>query len=199
MAKENQHIIFDDDDDEKKNMKKIIRREVERRRRTEMSTLCASLRSSLPFYLIKGKRSVCDHIGEAANYVQFLKQKIEALEFKRDRLLKQKQKQTVDDDDEMNIIPESSDHRRISDNSVSINLVPGGLEIDICVTNGCLSDLISILLQQGCHVVSCVSSQVNGTTFHSLLSQVEDSTTVDVTRLKKKLALAILLHANYSN
>ncbi|MED6123150.1 hypothetical protein PIB30_046531 [Stylosanthes scabra] len=123
MAKENQHIILDDDYE-----KKIIRREVERRRRTGMSTLSASLRSLLPFHLIK---------------------KIETLEFKRDRLLKQKQL-TVDD--EMNIIPESSDHRR-SDNCVSVNLVPGGLEIDICVTDDWfLSDLISILLQQGCHV-----------------------------------------------
>ncbi|KAK2458177.1 transcription factor bHLH118 [Trifolium repens] len=83
MAEENQHkILVTSDNDEKK----IIRREVEKQRRMQMSILCSSLRSSLPLELIKGKRSVSDHIGEAANYVQFLKQNINELETRRDKL-----------------------------------------------------------------------------------------------------------------
>lgn len=50
MAEENQHIIFANSDNDEK---KIIRREVEKQRRSQMSILCASLRSSLPFELIK--------------------------------------------------------------------------------------------------------------------------------------------------
>lgn len=50
MAEENQRIASATSDNDEK---KIIRREVERQRRTQMSILCASLRSSLPSELIK--------------------------------------------------------------------------------------------------------------------------------------------------
>lgn len=71
---------------------------------------------------------------------------------------------------------ENPDHSSAHVKCVNINPVPGGLEIEICSgfeeCSSPLSDLIEILLQEGCDVVSCVSSQVNGRTFHTVKSQV---------------------------
>ncbi|XP_061373972.1 transcription factor bHLH118-like [Gastrolobium bilobum] len=188
MAEENHHnVLATSDNDEKK----IIRREIERKRRKQMSILCSSLRSSLPFELIKGKRSVSEHIGEAANYVQFMKQKIDALQIKRDRL-----KQMVN----LSLVEtgiESSDHSSVLVKCVNINLIPGGVEIALCSgfeeNNSRLSDLMEILLQEGCDVVSYVSTKVNGRIFHTIKSEVEELKRLDLARLQHKLDHAILL------
>ncbi|TKY51228.1 dimerization protein [Spatholobus suberectus] len=189
MAEENQkHIILATSDNDEK---KIIRREVEKQRRTHMSILCASLRSSLPFELIKGKRSTSDHIGEAVNYIQILKEKINALQVKRDRLKQMVNSSSV----ETGIEP---DHSGALVKCVNINPIPGGVEISICSgfeegSSSPLSELMEILLQEGCDVVSCVSTHANGRIFHTIKSEVEELTRLDLAKLQLKLDHAILL------
>ncbi|KAJ1402540.1 hypothetical protein SESBI_27947 [Sesbania bispinosa] len=84
----------------------------------------------------------------------------------------------------------------------NISLIPDyGVEIAICSgfdKEGCspLSDLLEILFQEGCDVVSCVSTQVNGRIFHTINSQVEDLTRLHLARLQYKLDHAILLSRN---
>ncbi|KAL5069995.1 hypothetical protein RYX36_020882, partial [Vicia faba] len=150
--------------------KKIIRREVEKQRRMQMSILCSSLRSSLPIHLIKGKRSVSDHIGEAANYVQILKEKVKELEIKRDKLKEIISSSMVETGNELPADPSSLVK------CVNINLIPDGVEIVICSGfEGCrmrLSDLMKIIvLEEGCDVVHCVTNQVNGKIFHTIKSE----------------------------
>ncbi|XP_020205119.2 transcription factor bHLH118-like [Cajanus cajan] len=187
MAEENQHIILATTNNDEK---KIIRREVEKQRRTHMSVLCASLRSSLPLELIKGKRSASDHIGEAVNYIQILKQKINDLQVKRDRLKQKVNSSLVDTEIE-------PDHSGAVVKCVNINHIPGGVEISICSgfaeRNSPLSELMEILLQEGCVVVSCVSTNANGRIFHTIKSEVEDLTRLDLAKLQHKLDHAILL------
>ncbi|KAK7391101.1 hypothetical protein VNO78_19462 [Psophocarpus tetragonolobus] len=185
MAEENQHIILATSD----NDEKIIRREVEKQRRTYMSILCASLRSSLPFDLIKGKRSASDHIGEAVNYIKILKQNISALQIKRDRLKEMVNSSSV----KTGVEP---DHSGSIVKCVNINLIPGGVEIAMCSGfkkgSSPLSELMEILLQEGCDVVSCVSTHANGRIFYTVKSEVEDLTRLDLDKLQNKLDQAIL-------
>ncbi|CAJ2630121.1 unnamed protein product [Trifolium pratense] len=187
MAEENQHkILVPSDNDEKK----IIRREVEKQRRMQMSILYSSLRSSLPSDLIKGKRSVSDHIAAAANYVQFLKQKTNELETKRDSLKEMASSSMVEIGNEL-----SSDPSRLV-KCVKINIIQGGVEIVICSGfedfSSRLSDLLKIILEEGCDVVHCVTNQVNGKIFHTIKSEVKDLTCLNLARLQNKLDHAIL-------
>ncbi|CAJ1977129.1 unnamed protein product, partial [Sphenostylis stenocarpa] len=181
MDEENQRIMLAISDNDEK---KIIRREVEKKRRTKMSALGSSLRSSLPLELIKGKRSASDQIGVAVNYIQSLKQNISALQVKRDSLNQMIQTET------------KQDHSGEVVKSVNINLIPGGVEISICSgfeEGSSLSELMEILLQEGCDVVTSVSNHANGRVFHTINSQVEDMTRLDVAKLQHKLDHAILL------
>lgn len=74
---------------------------------------------------------------------------------------------------------EPADHASTSSTApavkcVNINLIPGGVEI-IAICSGSsllLSDLMEIILEEGCDVVGCVSTQVNGRIFHTIKSQV---------------------------
>lgn len=190
MAEENQHIIFANSDNDEK---KIIRREVEKQRRSQMSILCASLRSSLPFELIKGKRSASDHIGEAVNYIQSLKEKVNGLQVKRDRL-----KQMVNSSSLVESETEA-DHSSgaVAVKSVNINPIQGGVEIAICSSfeerSSPLSVLMEILLQEGCDVVNSVSTHANGRIFLTIKCEVEDLTRLDLAKLQHKLERAILL------
>ncbi|XP_057425556.1 transcription factor bHLH118-like isoform X2 [Lotus japonicus] len=184
-----QRIISSTSDNDEK---KINRREVERQRRTQMSVLCASLRSSLPLELIKGKRSVSDLIGEAVNHVQFLKQKINALQIKRDEL-----KEMMVNLSFVKTETVGADHSSALGKCVSINLIPGGVEVAVYGSgfeenSTRLSVLMQILLQEGCDVVSCVSSLVNGRIFHTIKSEVKDLTCLDLARLQHRLDQAIL-------
>lgn len=60
---------------------------------------------------------------------------------------------------------------------VNINLIPDGVEIVICSgledRSSHLSDLMKIILQEGCDVVHCVTNQVNGNEFHTIRCEVQ--------------------------
>ncbi|XP_028773242.1 transcription factor bHLH118-like [Neltuma alba] len=170
--------------------KKIIRRETERKRRLEMTSLCESLRSLLPFELIQGKRSVSDHIGEAANYIKSLQEKTQELQIKRDKL-KQKANPSLLGAE----IDESSSSHANMVKYVNISPSPAGVEIS--VDSGLeessfpLSLLLEILMQEGCNVVSCVTTPVNGRLYHSIKSEVDNLESLDIAGLEKKLNGAI--------
>ncbi|KAL4196175.1 hypothetical protein AMTRI_Chr04g244740 [Amborella trichopoda] len=51
-----------------------------------MAALLASLRSLLPLHYLKGKRSICDQLYEATNYITHQKEKIQELRETGDRL-----------------------------------------------------------------------------------------------------------------
>ncbi|KAI9070583.1 hypothetical protein K1719_047454 [Acacia pycnantha] len=185
MSRGKKHITLpssDNNDDEKN----IIRRETERKRRQQMTTLCESLRSLLPFELIKGKRSASDHIGEAASYIKDLEEKNQELQLMRDKL-KQEANQSL--------FGESSSHSNMV-KCVSISPLTDGI-IEISVDSGLeessfpLSLLLEILTQEGCNVVSCVSTQVNGRLYHSIKAEVNNLESLDIAGLEQKLNGAI--------
>ncbi|KAF7813212.1 transcription factor bHLH36 [Senna tora] len=158
------------DDGEKK---KMIRRETERQRRMQMTNLCQSLRSLLPSQLIKGKRSVSDHLGEAASYIKDLKEKTHELQIKRDKLKNEVNSSSLVD----SVIMESSSSANSNmAKCVNISPFPGGVEISIDSgleeSSFPLSILLEILIQEGHNVVSCVSTQVNGRLYHSIKAEV---------------------------
>ncbi|XP_054787889.1 transcription factor bHLH120-like isoform X2 [Prosopis cineraria] len=165
------HITLPSSDNNHDDEKKIIRRETERNRRLQMTSLCESLRSLLPFELIKGKRSVSDHIGEAASYIKELKEKTRELEIKRDMLKQNANPSLLGGAG----IDESSSHSNAV-KCVSISPFPGGVEISadsgLEENSFPLSFLVEILMQEGCNVVSCVSTQVNGRLYHSIKSEI---------------------------
>ncbi|KAI9073037.1 hypothetical protein K1719_045016 [Acacia pycnantha] len=153
MSRGKKHITLpssDNNDDEKN----IIRRETERKRRQQMTTLCESLRSLLPFELIKGKRSASDHIGEAASYIKDLEEKNQELQLMRDKLKQEANQMAL---------------RKAVFHSL----------------------LLEILTQEGCNVVSCVSTQVNGRLYHSIKAEVNNLESLDIAGLEQKLNGAI--------
>ncbi|KAI4347468.1 hypothetical protein L6164_008280 [Bauhinia variegata] len=193
MGKGKQHIILPTWENNEASVgnddKKIIRRENERERRMQMSTLCASLRSLLPFELIKGKRSESDHIGEAVKYILYLKEKIDVLHMKRDKLKRMANPCLIDAG------IESSNHSSLV-NYAKIDLFPGGAEITIDSgfeeSSLPLSHILEILLQEGYdNIVSYVSTKVNGRIVHSIKSEVGRLTQLDVVGMQQKLNNAI--------
>jgi hypothetical protein len=100
-----------------------------------------------------------------------LKQNINELETKRDKLKEMASLSMVETGKEL-----SSDPSRLV-KCVKINiLIQGGVEIVICSGfedfSSRLSDLMKIILEEGCDVVHCVTNQVNGKIFHTIKSDV---------------------------
>ncbi|KAI4351849.1 hypothetical protein L6164_006158 [Bauhinia variegata] len=193
MGKGKQHIISPTSENNEasvlNNEKKITRRDIERERRMQMSTHCASLRSLLPFELIKGKRSVSDHIGEATKYILYLKEKIDVLHIKRDKL-----RQIMVNPSMVDAGIESSNRSSLV-NCVKIDPLPGGVEIVIDSgfeeSSPPLSHILEILHQEGYNVVSCISTKVNGRIVHSIKSEVGCLTHLDLAGMQQKLNNAI--------
>ncbi|GAB4858688.1 hypothetical protein Ancab_010162 [Ancistrocladus abbreviatus] len=168
-------LNHDDDGDQDGNnrKKRILHREIERQRRLDMSKLFSSLRALLPPEHIKGKRSVCDHVVEAANYVKNLQKSIKQLETKRVALKR------------------TSESSEFSQCQVDVHSCSGGgmeVKISVGVREAIrLSRFLSVLLEEGLDVVSCVSTKANKRWLHIIHAQVGNSSCMDPSWLQQRL------------
>ncbi|KAE9464940.1 hypothetical protein C3L33_03150, partial [Rhododendron williamsianum] len=158
--------------------KKVIHREIEKQRRKKMAALFSSLRSLLPPELVKGKRSVGDHINEATKYIKHLEKKIKDSGAKRDQLQSLSSSSTT-------TTTTSCSHGNGSSSNCSANCVTvccrsmGQVEVILSTGGGFdpagklqLSSFLKLLLEEGLSVVSCVSTKVNERLLHTIQSQV---------------------------
>ncbi|KAJ1431404.1 Myc-type, basic helix-loop-helix [Sesbania bispinosa] len=165
----------------------MVHREIERQRRQEMATFYSSLRSLLPLEFIKGKRSISDHMNEAVNYIKHMENKIKELGAKREELKKLFDSKTKMENHEIN------NH---TSGNFTIHHNNGILGIEITSGGGLkeerlkLSKLLQLLLEEGLEV-SCLSNQVNGRLLHSVQFEVNNSNSVDLSELRRKIANVI--------
>ncbi|KAK7270802.1 hypothetical protein RJT34_26238 [Clitoria ternatea] len=165
---------------------KMIHREIERIRRQEMATCYASLRTLLPLEFIKGKRSISDHMNEAVNYIKHMQNNIKELGAKKDELKKLPNCQKMENNHESNL--HSSGNFSVHENNsiVGIEITSGFREESFR-----LSKLLRLLLEEGLEVVSCLSIEVKGRLLHSVQCEVNNSNSVDLSELRRKVANVI--------
>ncbi|KAF3433078.1 hypothetical protein FNV43_RR24180 [Rhamnella rubrinervis] len=188
MAKKRQNISLSTSNNTDDDEKKAMRRDNERQRRQQMAFLNATLRSQLPLELIKGKRSVSDHINEAVNHINQMKDKIEHLTSEKNKLESSSNYSTSPS-------PKSeSNSEKSSLNSVVIQPSFGGMEI--VISGGfrekdlSLSRVLEVLVvEEGLNVVKCASTKVNGRSIHTIQAEVDDTTRVDLSELQQKLTM----------
>ncbi|KAF6160265.1 hypothetical protein GIB67_019034 [Kingdonia uniflora] len=144
--------------------RKIIHRDIERQRRQEMTTLYSSLRSLLPLEYLQGKRSISDHMNEAATYIKEMQKKIQELSDKRDKLKRVTNSTTLD---VVTSLP----------NCVTINKCWPGAEVIISssLKDGAVfpfSRVMESLVEEGLAAVSYVSTKVNENLLHTIKLEV---------------------------
>ncbi|XP_057736165.1 transcription factor bHLH36-like [Arachis stenosperma] len=194
----NNNALGAEDGDENK---KWMHREIEKQRRQEMSRLCTTFRTLLPFEYIKGKRSTSDHMHEGVKYIKHLQNRVEKLQAKRDELVKL-----------INLRPKSGSssssstqhvHHHHHQTFVIVEPFSGGVLIKCSYSfrNYAfpLSGILDIVLRQGLNVVDCSSITTDDHRFiHTIRS--EDSqvmtTETDYTELQRKLKEAISSSSN---
>ncbi|EEF51480.1 transcription factor bHLH36 [Ricinus communis] len=171
--------------------KKIIRKEIERQRRQQMSTLHASLRSLLPLESLKGKRSMSDHINEAAKYIKHLRSNVQELSAKRDKL-----KNLSNSSSYEHGINYESAHDTFMNSIVSVRSYLGGVEIVISCDSGdenfLLSRVLEAVIEEGFDVVSCISTKSDQRIYNTIQCQANHNTYVDLAALQQKLNDVIL-------
>ncbi|KAI5563390.1 hypothetical protein BDE02_15G115000 [Populus trichocarpa] len=174
-------------DNNNNSKKKMMHRDIERQRRQEMTTLYASLRALLPLEFIKGNRSISDHMNEAVNYIKYLQKKIKETSAKRDELKKLS--------DFSSVASPSGCSNKSSSSSVALQPYPGGIEItfdsDLMGRDLPLSRVLQVLLEEGISVINCVSTKVNERLFHSVQTEVNDPTCLNLSELWQKLTLVV--------
>ncbi|KAE8736467.1 bHLH126 protein [Hibiscus syriacus] len=161
--------------------KQKLHREIERQRRQVMASLYASLRSLLPGEYIKGKRSMSDHMTEAVNYIKHLEKKVKELDAKRHELRRVSNSASAG--------PETT--KTTSNHCFTIRPCFTGIEIMFRCGVGDqdlpLSRVLSVLVDEGLPVVSCVSTKSEEYLLHTIQTEVTDPTSIDISRLQQKL------------
>ncbi|XP_062075440.1 transcription factor bHLH120-like [Humulus lupulus] len=205
-------VTHNSSDNKSKKMRK--HRDIEMQRRQEMAARHASLRSLLPLELIKGKRSISDHIHEGARYIKQLQLKIKELDAKRENL-----KKYYYLSDSRSIIGPSTYHDHhghggagssssstplSQDHLLRVQPCGGGLEIVISSTGDFggasvlpLSKILQVILQEGLCLISCISTKVNGRLLHTIKSEanyycVESECSDYLSALEQKLKKLII-------
>ncbi|VFQ80575.1 unnamed protein product [Cuscuta campestris] len=163
--------------------KRMMHRDIERQRRQEMASLYASLRFQLPLEYIKGKRSVSDHVMEAAKYIEHKQKSIRELEEKRDKL----RSWSKNGDD-------GGGH--VASAAVTVRPCLEGVEILISCGIPKQGFRVSRALhllgdQQGLQLLSCVCSRVDDTLLHTIRAQVSSHARVDFQELQRNLIYAL--------
>ncbi|XP_024168554.1 transcription factor bHLH120 [Rosa chinensis] len=179
-------IDADQNPKESKKVKKIMHREIERQRRQEMATLYANLRSHLPLEYLKGKRSISDHVHQAANYIKHIQKNIEEQQKKRDELKKQH-----NISGSSTAVVENSQCSSLMEDSV-ILVRPACIGVEVAVNTPLkqglpLSRVIDILVAEGLSIVSCNSAKRNQRLLYTLESEVSDGGGIDIPELQNRL------------
>ncbi|KAJ4829746.1 hypothetical protein Tsubulata_043741 [Turnera subulata] len=190
---ENNKVMAKDDNSTSNNKKKILHRNIERQRRQEMATLYTSLRSLLPLEYIKGKRSISDHMNEAVNYIKHQQMKIKQLGTKRDEL---KKLSNISSSDALATEAAAGSSNTCSQSSsVTIRPCLEGMEIvvvsDLREQELPLSRVLKVILEEGASVVNCVTTKVNEKLLHSVQTQVNDPTCLNLPELQQKITSAV--------
>ncbi|XP_057950887.1 transcription factor bHLH55-like [Malania oleifera] len=142
-------------------------------------------------YGITGKRSACDHLIEAVDYIKQLQRKIQLLSARRDKL-----KRFLSP---VGPQPEDGSLSEYSQNQVMVYPCSDGV-LEIVIISGfreeglALSAVLKAMLEEGFHAVCCVSSiKANERVLHTIKAEVSDNTRVDPYGLQQKLASLLLL------
>ncbi|EOY24563.1 PREDICTED: transcription factor bHLH118 [Theobroma cacao] len=167
--------------------KKIIHRDIERQRRQEMTTLYSTLRLLLPLEYLKGKRSISDHMHEAVKYIKHLQNRITELSDKREELKRSSNLHTPSS------MPESSPD--CSEDSVVVRGCMVGVEI--AINTGLrpglpLSNVLDVIVAEGLSVVNCISTKVNERLLHTIVLEVNDGRSIELSELQQKLTKLII-------
>ncbi|KAE8665498.1 putative Basic helix-loop-helix DNA-binding superfamily protein [Hibiscus syriacus] len=161
--------------------KQKLHRETERQRRQDVASLYASLRSLLPGDYIKGKRSMSDHMNEAVNYIKHLEKKVKEIDAKRHVLKRVSGSASAG----------SGKTRPASNYCFIIRQSFIGIEIMFrCAFDDrdlYLSTVLSVLIDEGLPVASCVSTKSGEYLLHTIQTEVKDPTSISISRLQKKL------------
>ncbi|XP_011076503.1 transcription factor bHLH118-like [Sesamum indicum] len=172
------------------NIRRILHRNIERRRRQEMSNLYTSLRSLLPLDHVKGRRSVCDHMQEAVNYIQHMQKNVQELRSHRDKLKKLPNLSST------KAAAVSNGGDNLPNCSVTVEVIRDGVEILISSSmknsEFRLSRVLAELLERQLNVVTCVSTNAKEGFLHKIQAEASDMTKLDPLLLQERLTKAII-------
>ncbi|OMO98017.1 hypothetical protein COLO4_14215 [Corchorus olitorius] len=163
--------------------KQKLHREIERQRRQDMASLYASLRSLLPHEYIKGKRSMSDHMNEAVKYIKHLEKKVKELDVKREEL-----KRSVG-----NLGGLIGSGTQTSNHNCFI-IQPTLIGVEIMFRCGLeekslpLSRVLATLVDEGLHVISCVSAKSEDYLLHTIQTEVNDLSSINLSELQQRLS-----------
>ncbi|CAL5442293.1 unnamed protein product [Camellia sinensis] len=179
-------VAFDDIDDNPCDHKrrKIIHRDVERQRRQEMAALYRLLRSLLPLDYLKGKRSVADHMNEAVNYIRHLQKRIEVLSEKRDELKRSSLNQSSVNGGSK-YLPSC-----LKQSVTVVETSRGGVQVVVntaLIGRVSVSRVLDVLIREGLTVISCISTNINERSLHSIETEAGGGRSINPYELQKKL------------
>ncbi|XP_050378240.1 transcription factor bHLH120 [Argentina anserina] len=145
-----------------------------------------SLRSHLPLEYLKGKRSISDHVYQAANFIKHIQKNIEELQKKRDEL----KIQCNSSRSSTGALVYLECPAKMGDTVVLVR--PGCVGLEVVVNTPLkqglpLSRLIDILVAEGLGIVSCKLAERNQRLLYTLESEVSNGEIIDIPELQNRL------------
>ncbi|XP_059443289.1 transcription factor bHLH162-like [Corylus avellana] len=164
---------------------KLDRKMVERNRRIQMKSLSFKLASLLPPHYIKSSKemlSQLDQLDLAASYIKQLRERVEKLKGRKEQAMSSgSSSETI------------NDKMKIGTKLPLVDLREFGSSIDVILITGLqknfmLSEVLSILQEEGAEVVSASFSAVGDKVFHTIHAQVRISRLgVETSRARQRL------------